>query len=186
MRKTVGIDLDSTLNMLDKSWINVYNSIYKDCLTSEQLISWDFHKYVKPECGEKIYDILRTPHIFRNLDVQPFAHIVTLWLVQYFDVYIVTAYSPEVVMDKVGWLGDYFSHIKRRNIMFVNDKGLVCTDYLIDDGLHNLKAFKGHSLVYDQPWNRKDPSGKPVTFDRFKSWLDIKAFFENVLLEGLR
>ncbi|MCJ7984909.1 hypothetical protein MUB16_14170 [Priestia sp. OVL9] len=39
-------------------WHNQYNKDYCDSLSVEKLKCWESEKYVKPECGTKIYDYL--------------------------------------------------------------------------------------------------------------------------------
>jgi 5'(3')-deoxyribonucleotidase len=178
-RKSVGIDLDSTLNCLDKRWIEEeYNRDYNDNLTREDMVRWDVSTYVKPECGQKIYDYLLKPKFFRNLEIQPHAQKVTKFLSQYYDLYIVTAYHYKVCEDKAEWLIEHFPHIDSRNIIFCNNKGLLDLDFLIDDGSHNIKAFKGIGLLYDAPWNRDYNTNL-----RFKSWLNIEDYFKNFIME---
>lgn len=175
-RKSIGIDLDSTLNKLDDAWMEAYNIDYDDNLTRENMIRWDVSTYVKPECGMKIFDYLLRPKFFRNLGVQENSQEVTKWLLEYFNLYIVTAYHWKVCEDKAEWLIEHFPHIDSKNIIFCNNKGLINTDYLIDDGSHNIKAFKGVGLLYDAPWNRDYQTDL-----RFNNWLEIKKYFEYVI-----
>jgi 5'(3')-deoxyribonucleotidase len=175
-RKSIGIDLDSTLNCLDKRWIEeLYNKEYNDNLTREDMIRWECHTYVKPECGMKIYDYLLKPNFFRTLDVKPHAQEVTKWLSEYFDLYTVTAYHPITCVDKAGWIEEYFPYIPVKNIIFCNHKGLIHTDILVDDGGHNLLAYhesnkSGLPIVFDAPWNRYLEN----QFIREYDWLGIK------------
>lgn len=178
MRKSIAIDLDSTLNTLDNEWMALYNKDYNDNIQREDMYDWDIAKYIKPECGDKIQDYLFTPNFFLNLGVQKDSQEVTKFLSNYFDLYIVTAYHWKVCLDKAEWIIKHFPHINPKNIIFCNNKGLIKTDYHIDDGGHNLEAFTGIGLCYDAPWNRylKDK------YPRFKNWLDIKDYFKNELL----
>jgi len=182
MRKTISIDLDSTLNCLDKRWIEeLYNKEYNDNLTREDMICWECHTYVKPECGMKIYDYLLQPNFFRTLDIKPYSQEVTKWLSEYFDLYIVTAYHPKTCVDKAGWIEEYFPHIPIKNIIFCNHKGLIHTDILIDDGGHNILDFhetnkSGLPIIFDAPWNRYLEN----QFIREYNWLDIKDTIEEI------
>ena len=69
MLKKIGIDLDSTLNNLDKVWLDRYNNDYNDNI--KEWSQWDMEKIVKPECGKKIYNYLHEKNFFLNLDIQP-------------------------------------------------------------------------------------------------------------------
>lgn len=174
MRKSIAIDLDSTLNNLDEVWIAEYNRRWNDNLTREDMKSWDTHQWVKPECGKQIYDILAEPGFFRRLGIKPHAQEVVAWLVEHYDVYIATAYHPDTCVDKVEWVKEHLPMIDPRNVIFINPKYLLNTDYLIDDGPHNIEAFKQQAIVMDGAWNRHLGDQYP----RVYNWLDVKAYFE--------
>ncbi len=177
MRKSIGIDLDSTLNCLVEYWLEVYNIEYDDCLTPEDITGWDMQQFVKESCGPKIYDYILRPGTFTNLMVQSYSQKVTKFLSQYYDLYIVTAYHWKNCADKAQWIIEHFSHIDSDRIIFCNNKGLICTDYLIDDGPHNLEAFKGNGILFDAPWNRFLGD----KFLRVKNWLEVESYFKAIL-----
>jgi 5'-nucleotidase len=182
LRKIISLDLDSTLNTLDTEWFSIYNKDYNDNLTREDIVRWETHTIVKPECGNKIYDYLLTPKFFRNLGIKPHAKEVTEWLSQYFDLYIVTAYHPKTCLDKAEWVEHYLPHIPIKNIIFCNFKGLIHTDYLIDDGGHNILDFSennksGLPIVFDAPWNKYLEN----KFIRVYDWLEIKEVISELL-----
>lgn len=174
--KTIGIDMDSVLNNLDEIWIlDLYNKEYGDNLKYEDMICWDVEKYVKPECGKKIYDFLLRPSFFFNLNPKPDSQRVTEKLSQRYDIYIVTAYHPKTVVDKVAWIEKYYPHINPKKIIFCNNKGLIHTDYLIDDGGHNILDYHNNGglnpIVFNAPWNQY----LPKNFNRVKDWQQIET-----------
>ena len=61
---TLLIDMDSVICDLMTDWHNQYNKDYCDSLSVEKLKCWESEKYVKPECGTKIYDYLDQPGLF--------------------------------------------------------------------------------------------------------------------------
>lgn len=175
-KRTIGIDMDSVLNNLIEHWLSIYNRDFQDTLTPNDITSWDIHKYVKPECGIKIYDYLLQPGFFRNISVQPFAQDVTLWLSQHYDLYIVSSADWRVCRDKGDWLQQWFPWINSKNYIFCTNKHLVVTDYLIDDYGKNLEGFKGTPLLFDSHHNQTEDR-----FPRLKGWLEVKKYFENEL-----
>ncbi len=177
-KEIIAIDLDSTLNNLEYHWlIKTYNEEYKDNLTEEDMFCWDVEKYVKPECGEKIYNILERPNFFFSLDPKPRSQEVTKKLLEKYELFVVTAYSPITVVDKVNWLQKYFPHIDKNNIVFCNKKWIIDADFLIDDGPHNITDFnnynRGTGVVFDRPWNRELGTG----FLRVKDWTEVENYF---------
>lgn len=169
----IGFDLDSVLNTLDKDWLDAYNADYNDNMTSEDLQTWNTNEWVKPECGLKIFDYLLQPGFFRNLGVTPGAQEVIKWLSQYAELYVVTAYHWNTCRDKAEFIIEHFPEINPRNIIFLNNKGLINLDYLVDDGPHNIEVFKGQGIVVDKRYNRYLPDIYP----RFQTFDEIKRYF---------
>lgn len=179
---SISIDLDDTLNILLEPWLNVYNAKYNDDLKVSDIKEWNVSKYIK--CSEKeMYDIIRSKGFFRNLKVKTFAQEVVEFLSKYFDLYIVTAFLPEVIIDKIEWVKEYFPCIPEENIIFCNVKHLIMTDFMIDDGVHNLIDFKGIPLLMDSPQNKSCHK-----YTRYYNWLEIYNYFyqvvENLLKKG--
>lgn len=178
MLKTIGIDLDTTLNNIEEKWLQLYNEDYNDNISSNQLLDWDITRFIKPECGGKIYDYLDLPNFFFELDIKPYANEVVEWLTNYFSLYIVTSYKPHLCVDKVRWIEKHLPCINPGNIIFCNNKGTLNLDYLIDDGGHNLESFKQTGIVFDMPYNRY-----LLDYKRAYNWLDIKNIFVEFQME---
>lgn len=177
-KKKLGIDLDTTLNNLNEVWLKRYNEDYNDNLTEWK--GWDIHNYIKSECGYKIYDYLKEPGFFYNLQIRENSNEVVDFLIEHFDVYIASAYVAEACLDKVNWILKYLPNIKKENIIFINDKSLLKFDFLIDDGPHNIETFSPlkEAIVYDMPYNRYLEYDEFRPYPRVKNWLDIKQLFE--------
>lgn len=179
---SIAVDLDSTLNNLDEHWIlRDYNQMYNDNLTAEDMVRWETHTYVKPECGEKVYEILAQPGYFRNLGLKdPWTKESFQWLYENFDVYIVSSCHPETVADKVAWVKEHFPWFDEKRFVACHHKGLICADLLIDDGPHNVIAFKQESLLVDAAYNRHI-SGWEHNFKRVANWKEIREHLQMVL-----
>ena len=172
-RKKIGIDLDSTLNNLNEVWLDRYNKDYNDNL--KEFERWDATYGIKPECGVKIYDYLKEPGFFYNLDIRPNAKRVVDLLSKKYDLYIVTAYQAPTCVDKTNWIAKHLPSIDCRNIIFCNNKSVLNLDYLIDDGPHNILGFKQRGIIFDMLYNRHIKLN--ATRDRVKGWNEIEKFF---------
>jgi 5'-nucleotidase len=178
IKRTLGIDLDDTLNNLCEVWIERYNKDYNDNITSFN--DWDCTKCVKQECGEKIYDYLSEPQFFYNTNIKENAFEVINFLLEYFDIYIVTAYRSKTCLDKTNWIKKHLPNINPENIIFCNNKGLLNLDFLIDDAAHNIKAFKQQAIVYNHPHNLSLGDNDGFNdYIRVNNWLEIKELFTN-------
>ena len=174
-KQKLGIDLDTTLNNLIDIWLERYNKEYGDKL--KEYPTWDIDKWVKPECGKKIFNYLHEPNFFYNLDIRENAKEVIEYLSKHFDIYIVTAYTADTCFDKARWVNKYLPNFDIKNIIFCNDKSVLNLDYLIDDGPHNIVGFKQTGIVYDMPYNRYLENYDWLTFPRVYDWMDIKNLF---------
>ena len=63
-KQIIAMDVDSVVADLGTAWLNRYNRDYNDNMTNENILSWDTHKYVKPECGKKIYEYIEDPSLY--------------------------------------------------------------------------------------------------------------------------
>lgn len=171
---SIAIDLDDTLNKLIKKWVEVYNERYNDNIKLSDIKCWDIWKYVK--CGKEIYDILKIPGFFYSLEVQEYSQEVVKFLSEYFDIYVVTAFQPIVVVDKYNWVQENYSEIPRENIIFCNTKHIIRTNFMIDDGPHNLEGFTGINLLMDAHHNQNEHR-----FPRYHNWLEIGDYFAKII-----
>lgn len=180
-RLSISVDLDSTLNNLDEVWIlKDYNEKYNDNLTAEDMVRWETHTYVKPECGKKVYNILAEPGYFRKLGLKDaWTKESFEWMYEHFDVYIVSSCHPDSVADKVAWVKDNFPNFDTKRFIACHHKGLINTDLLIDDGPHNVVEFKQESLLVDAAYNRH-LSGVEHKFKRVSNWKEIKEHLQMV------
>jgi 5'(3')-deoxyribonucleotidase len=177
MVKRIGVDLDSTLNNLEEVWLARYNADYGDALTVKDMSNWDVTTYVKPECGKKMYDYLKEPGFFRNLDIKPMAKPVMEYLWNHFEVYIVSSSHPKVVGDKWDWIEHYLPFIPAKNFVPLHEKDLFKMDYLIDDGPHNIEAFSGTGILMDAAYNQH----LKERYVRCYNWRDVFSYFQKVV-----
>lgn len=73
---------------------------------------------------------------------------------------------------KYEWLREHFPFLDPQHFIFCGNKGVVGTDYLIDDNPRQLAAFKGTGLIFDAVHNQSIKE-----YDRMKSWLDVEKYF---------
>ena len=175
----IAIDLDSTLNNLCAAWLDRYNQDSGERVRPDDIKCWDTHKYVK--CGKQIYNYL-TPDLFASLVPVPYAVGVTRGFVAAGDeLVIVSAMAPSTFDVKRDWCTQYFPHIP--HFIGTHSKQFIRADILIDDGPHNLEAWRGHAIAFDQPWNQTWGG------QRAYSWLEmgvlVNQYAEEVMFKGL-
>ncbi|MFC0213105.1 5'(3')-deoxyribonucleotidase [Paenibacillus chartarius] len=175
------IDMDSVIVDLMSVWFDKYNADYNDHLSVDALLSWNTELYVKPECGEKIYEYLDETGLFRALQPLPHAIDVLQRLKANHDIVIVSSSRTHAFSDKEFWVEQHLPFIGKTNLIFSHRKELICGDLLFDDAPHNLKAFSGTgrlAVAMDYPYNRD------VKVPRVSDWLEFEKFVNELKGSG--
>lgn len=149
----IAIDVDGTIADLGTAWLNRYNKDYNDNLTNENILSWDTHLYVKPECGKKIYDYLEDSTLYDEVKSIPYAIVAINKIKESCRVIFVTNSTVGASGAKYNWLVKYKFLDRMDDYIECKDKSLILADILIDDRYENCKSFSGVSILYTQPWN---------------------------------
>jgi len=163
--KTFYIDIDDTIADLLSAWLRRYNKDYNDHLQKKDITEWDMRKFVKPECGEIIYEYLDDPTLYDEVFLLEPEYVVkrTISALKQLGYRVVFATTPVYKNQgrKLQWLYDYgFLESKRfqKDYIEVGDKSLLNGSYgtLLDDGIHNIRAYSGYKILYNQPHNAND------------------------------
>lgn len=179
----IAIDLDSTLSNLESYWLQAYNADYGDLLAPDDLLSWETHLYVKPECGTNIYSYLNEATLYLRCEPREGSQeVLRGLLVDGHDLLIVSSCVKGAFDAKQEWLMRYFPEIPRPNFIACHRKELIRADVLIDDGFHNLEHFPGLRILIDAPWNRSEYQERGTTLSILhgKNWGDIKQILEAI------
>jgi 5'-nucleotidase len=177
----IGLDIDDTIADLVPQWIARYNNKYSDSLVVKEIIDWDISKFVKPECGKKIYDLL-----IKNLydDVLPvFGAIKGIHALREegHKIAYVTSFCPTTAGRKYEWLNQYHLLEKEDIYMETTQKGTTCKslriDIMVDDNaetIQNLyKTCTG--ILYNRSWNSMSAYNL-----RARSWKDVLDLIKRV------
>lgn len=164
---------------LMSAWFGLYNRDYDDDLTVERATCWDAKSYVKPACGEKIYEYLDQPGLFANLQPLPNAIAVLERLANRFDILIVTSPpSSNAYREKEEWIIRNLPFLGRHNLIFAHRKYKICGDLLFDDAPPNLQSFLDTGRVavaMDYPYNRQ------IACPRVSGWLEFEQKVDEFL-----
>lgn len=171
--KTLLVDMDSVICDLMTKWHKRYNEDYHDDLSVDKLKCWQTEKYVKPECGTKIYDYLDEPGLFLHLEPIKDSLEVLERLHQTFQIFICTSSQTYAYTEKEKWVEKYLPFLGREQMIFAHKKYMIRGDLLFDDAPHHLEAFretKRTAVAMDYPYNRS------VNVPRVKNWLEFEEF----------
>lgn len=172
-KQTIGIDMDEVLVDTVKKLLRRFNEETSSNIQIEDLKGTKIRKMM-PEHQGVLTHILREDGFFRDLEVFPDAIEVVKKLNDHYDVYIVTAAMdvPTSFADKYDWLREHLPFLDSQHFVFCGDKGIVNTDYLIDDNPKQLKSFNNHGIMFSAEHN-KDIKQWP----RVNNWKEVETYF---------
>lgn len=170
------IDQDDVLAEYIKGVVKVFNRKYNTRFKPSDCTSWNLISLF----GEEIMTVMHEPELFRNLE--PVSHAIEVFERLYksnlFEMYIVTAAHPRSVEAKYWWLKKYMPFLPENNIIISSAKYMIKGDYLLDDGMHNIRAFSeagGTPIVFKRPHNEYDSNG----FLCVENWLEFEELIMN-------
>ena len=150
---TVAVDVDGVLRDFTGSLAKVYKEYYPEHEV-QPVTEWGIERFFP--IGRDIYRFAFEEHverIFYDADIFPKALEFMTELCKKHKVVICTSQPKGKEWITLKWLEKH--KIPYHAIVFTNDKSIVHADVLLDDATHNLDAFKGLSVAYSQPWNRR-------------------------------
>lgn len=175
-RPVLLIDQDDVLAEYISAVVEAFNNKYGTRFKTSDCTAWDLASIF----GEEILTVMHEPELFRNLKpvkdaVETFER---LYRSNLFEMYIVTAAHPRTVEAKYDWIKEHMAFLPQKNIIVSSAKHMIKGDYLLDDGMHNIKAFAdtdGTPIVFDRPHNQLEGKG----FRRVGNWLDFEKLIIN-------
>lgn len=151
-KKSIAIDMDGVIADTASQYRRWYQNE-----TGIELSSEAFDGLPEDEClpGGAVRRYLNQPHFFRDIPPMPGAQDALRQLMQDFDLYIVSAAMefPRSLPEKREWLQEHVPFISWRNLVFCGNKGIIDTDYMLDDHVKNLDRFKGKTFLFSAPHN---------------------------------
>jgi len=191
----IHFDSDGVLTALAPEWRAMYNKRYHDNLPVSVFRDWtDIEKLVKPECGERVFDLMKEPGMFARLQPLPGAVecLKRLNANPKLDCYILTSYSghPEIAHGKMVYFAKYFPFFDPQKIVLCHPKHLMFGHVLVDDSIDNLKdwsAFQSsndlhdhHTIMVSQAPNAQEHQNRVDAV--VPSVVDAANYIENILL----
>jgi 5'-nucleotidase len=173
--KTFAIDVDGVLADLITNWLRWYNVEYNDHLIPEDITAWETDRFVKPECGKKIYTYLDDPKLYDEVlpHRDALKAINVLKSLGHRVVYPTT--SPLASSGrKFYWLEQYGFIQDKKDYIETSDKSLIRADALVDDYYKNLDGFVGIKILLAQPWNADKKDNK--NYLHAYTWGDVLRY----------
>jgi 5'-nucleotidase len=167
----IAVDVDEVVADLLTEWLRRYNAKYNDNLTVDKVRGWEMAPQTKPECREKIYEILREPDLYDHVWPIPGTLGAIERLRRLGRVVFVSAKNGTA---KLEWLQKwgYLPDGDDNDFIMAKDKALVKADYLFDDHIKNVESFPGCGVLVDHWHNRDTKTWRP----RIKTLADAPLY----------
>lgn len=174
--KTIACDIDGVVADTLVPWIDFYNRDYEDDLDVGQLVEWDIHVFVKPECGLDIYRYIRDPALYDHVHPVDGA-LDGIGRLRSMGHRIVFATAAEIETSgrKFEWLLDHGFGPDQADYIEAADKSLIRADLMIDDRYRNVVGFVGPGILFDRPWNSRHRYAP-----RASSWPEVVEMVESI------
>ena len=180
MKLTILCDVDEVCADMNGELLRRYNARFDDNLTVWDLTDWDYTQFVKPECGNQIYDILREDDFYD--DVVPITGalngVETLRAMGH-EVVFVSSCLTNTHDAKLRWLmrhGFVPQGFRSKRFIPAAEKWRVMGHVLIDDGPHNITEWAENktfapSILFQQPHNSFFST--PPGCSRAYGWINV-------------
>ncbi|MBE7177586.1 MAG: 5'(3')-deoxyribonucleotidase [Mucilaginibacter polytrichastri] len=153
MKKTIALDMDNVIADVESHYIDWYHREFGVMIDRKTLLGkHEAEAFPDPDA---IWRFLFTPGFFRTVPVMEGAQQAVAELSRDFEIYIVSAAMefPQSLPEKLDWLKEHFPAIGWKHIIFCGNKGIIGTDYMIDDHIKNLDHFSGKPILYTASHN---------------------------------
>lgn len=186
--KTIICDMDSIIVDLLNPWIAWYNSWWHDNLSVDKMTGYHIEEFIKPECGNRIYEPFGYPGWYENLPPLAGAYDGLKYLYDKgHDIVIATAVAGRTADAKYDWLKRCAPFIKKKNVLIGSRKELIKGDVFIDDSPDNIRNYRNawsgaHILTIAYPYNRDSVNYINLRAHSYKNtqsaWKDIVAYVD--------
>ena len=168
------LDMDDVLADTHEKLIDIVLNDFTNTITEKDLRENSLKSLLHPKQLAKLHRIMNSEGFFADIAVKKDAVDVVYSLSKYYEIFVATACMefPNSFKNKFDWLHTNFGFIPWTNIVFCGYKSIIHSDYLIDDHVRNLVAFKGEGILFTAAHNLRD-----TTFKRVSSWKDVSELF---------
>lgn len=147
------IDIDDVCADLLTTWLECYNCDWNDHITKFDIKSWEIDKYVKPECGKKIFEYIKDASLYYG--VQPIENALEgVNFLRELGFNVVFCTMVDWGNGKYKWMKEHEFTKSDEEFIVCKNKSLIRADMMIDDNTHYVQTFKGSlAILFSQPHN---------------------------------
>lgn len=176
------IDMDGVIADFEGDFLRRWKELHPDkpFIPLEERKGFYVREQYPKEFREHISDIYHAPGFYQNLPPIPGA-LAALKEIKSSANTVFLCTSPMLpkyencVLEKYHWVYEHLGTDWVNNIILTRDKTVVKADILIDDkpGIEGSMTPDWEHVFYDQPYNRHITSQRRLTWDNWKSVLNL-------------
>ncbi len=177
MKPTFLVDLDEVCCDCIGPWLRWYNRECGSSLTKADVVSWEWDDFL-PQCDVNIYDWVKIPGVFRNLDRFPGVYSTLSTFRDDFNFVACTSRGDMHRTDTLNWIDEYLPLFD--SVVFAQHKHRVPASFILDDKpntLFNCQAYGMVTVCMDQPYNIHVPGLRAV------DWSEVYLIMEDLIYE---
>ncbi|HKB43708.1 MAG TPA: hypothetical protein VKC90_04940 [Chitinophagaceae bacterium] len=167
MKQRIAVDMDGVLADVVEQFFRYDEKDFGRRKT------WEEAKGKKEiEVFPKLREYLYARDFFRTTPVMEGSKEILSELNNKYEVFIVSAATefPQSLSEKQEWLNEHFPFIQWQQMVFCGLKTIIEADIMIDDHFKNLDYFKNTTILFSQPHNLLQDTGR---HKRANSWKEI-------------
>lgn len=179
------IDQDQVICDWVKRILEWYNEDKGTSFTKEDIKTWNMSDNLGPHSVDFLRSCMRYPELYRDLEpIEGAVYGMKKLHDDGHDVIIATAVpkcAGIAYHGKLEWIRRNMPWFNLNNFVAIQRKDLLSGDLILDDGEHNIKAWreKGRkTVVFDAPWNQ----GVESTY-RVKHWNEFLEIVDKLQAE---
>ena len=148
-RPTILLDMDGVLVHNNQKFLDKLNETFGTRYKRDDITDFHYSNF-SYEQRNYMYHLWNQPWVYDHAELGQEEMKAINELRKMARVVACTAPLEGHIQGKYRWLRQHFD---KEDITIAHDKNLVKGDILVDDAIHNLQQFDGHTIVYTQPWN---------------------------------
>ena len=166
----IAIDMDDVLADTHAKFVQLYVAGETPRYTLAELGGQSLQELFAEHEFSALMQRVYQPGFFADIPVMAGAQEAVEKLSEQYDIFIATAAMefPNSLREKYDWLGEHFPMIPWKHYIFMGDKSVLNTAYLIDDMPRNLRTFQGKGLLFTALHNRHE-----TDYQRVNSWQEV-------------
>lgn len=166
-RPRILFDMDDVIVEFLGGLVENFNNVYGTDFNKSDCNVWSLEETL----GEDVWSIMNKPGFFINLKPKGNSvEVIQRIIDNGFDVFIVTACTPQAYIEKLHWIEEYMPYFNKGRLIPCSEKSAVWGDILIDDKIANLDDFSkvGEGVIFDMVHNQGDYP--------YKRFSDLESF----------